>query len=359
MQLAIDEARRAEGRTRPNPIVGCAIVKAGKLVATGFHERAGQSHAEAAALAKAGAKAKGADVYVTLEPCNHHGRTPPCSEALIRARVKRLFVGTTDPNPKVKGGGAARLREAGIEVHTDVHAAACARLNEVFVHFVTKREPFVHLKLAMSLDGKVATRTGASKWITSSEARARGHELRNRADALVVGVGTVLVDDPELTCRLPGGRDPIRVIVDTHARTPVTSSVVRLAASSAAPTWIVVGEGADAKRVHALERAGAGVLRVATEHGRVSLPELLAVLAQREVTSILVEGGPTLVGAFVDARRVNRVHAFIAPKLIGGLEARMAVEGHGVAALDEAFALDALEAERVGPDLYVTGAVRG
>ncbi len=236
MRQALAAAELGRGRTRPNPMVGCVVVKSGKVVAIGHHAKAGQPHAEVEALRVAGARARGADVYVTLEPCAHWGRTGPCAQALIAAGVRRVFVGMRDPNPLVHGRGLRALARAGIEVELGVVADECRHLNEAFAHYITTHRPFVVAKVAQSIDGRVATRTGESRWVTSEPARLFGHHLRDACDGILVGSGTVLADDPELTCRLPGGRDPVRIVVDSVARTPPTAKLVRITSTSSAPT---------------------------------------------------------------------------------------------------------------------------
>lgn len=360
MQRALEEAERARGRTSPNPLVGCVIARGQRIIAVGHHARAGEAHAEVAALRRAGTAARGADVYVTLEPCNHHGRTGPCTEALIAAQVKRVFVGARDPNPVVNGRGIRRLRAAGIEVHTGVLAAECRQLNEAFEWAMGHRRPWVVAKLAQSLDGRVATRTGESQWITSPAARRAGHALRNSLDAILVGVGTVRADDPALTCRLRGGRDPIRVVLDTHASLSPTAAVVRLGQTSKAPTWICVAQDAPARRRLALERAGAETLVCkVTGTGQLEVDSVLEQLLAREVLSVLVEGGPQVLGSFFDAQAVNKVVAFVAPRILGGKAARLGVEGLGVAHLRDALELTWVSTQAVGPDLMLVGQVKG
>ncbi len=355
MRLALAEAARAAGRTRPNPNVGCVIVRGGRVLAKGFTRPAGQAHAEIAALQELGGKARGADVYVTLEPCNHVGRTGPCTDGLIAAGVKRVYAGMRDPNPRVAGGGLEKLRRAGIEVHLGLLADECRRLNEAFAHYITTGRPYVVAKLAQSLDGRVATRTGESKWVTGEEARRRGHELRNVCDAIVVGVGTVLADDPELTCRIRGGRDPLRVIVDTCGRTPPKARVLRQ--RSKAATLVVVGKRAKAGRLAALRRAGAEVVVAKERRGRVDLEDLLRILGERELLSVLVEGGPTLMGGFFDQHLVHKVHAFVAPRIIGG-GGLASVGGEGVARLAQAVSVEDLRVDPAGDDLWVSGYTR-
>lgn len=352
MTRALEAALLAAGRTRPNPMVGCVIAHDERVVGVGHHACAGTAHAEIAALEEAREHARGADVYVTLEPCNHHGRTPPCTEALIRAGVARVFVGMRDPHPLVNGRGIRRLEEAGIEVKVGMLQTECRRVNEAFTHVVTTSRPFVVGKIAQSLDGRVATRTADSKWITGEVARRRGHAMRNTHDAILVGVETIRIDDPSLTCRIDGGRDPVRIILDTQARTPVSARV--LDQDSDAATWIAVGEDAPEARVEALRAAGAEILICASQDGRVSLENVLVQLGQRELMSVLVEGGPTVMGALRDQGLLNKVLVFIAPMLIGGDAARSALAGMGAAGLDEALRLDIVDYEWLDADLLLT-----
>ncbi|MCL6635390.1 MAG: bifunctional diaminohydroxyphosphoribosylaminopyrimidine deaminase/5-amino-6-(5-phosphoribosylamino)uracil reductase RibD, partial [Peptococcaceae bacterium] len=329
MRMALELAGRARGRTSPNPMVGAVVVKDGKVVGSGYHLRAGTPHAEVHALNEAGEKARGATLYVTLEPCCHYGRTGPCSEAVIGAGIARVVVAMTDPNPKVAGGGIKRLREAGIEVTLGVLEEEARELNEVFIKYITTGRPFVVAKAAMSLDGKIATRSGRSKWITGPEARAYGHQLRDWYDAIMVGIGTVLADDPSLTARLPGGkgRDPVRVILDSRARIPLNAGV--LTRRSGAPTIIAATAAAPQAKLAALRRAGARVL-VVNDGPRVDLAGLMKLLAEQEITSVLIEGGSGVHGSALAAGIVDKVAWFIAPRIIGGREAPGPVGGEGV-----------------------------
>ncbi len=354
MERALREARAARGRTRPNPAVGCVIANGDQLIAVGRTQPVGGHHAEVEALNAAGERACGADAYVTLEPCNHYGRTPPCTEALIQAGVARVFIGVGDPHPLVDGRGIRRLREHGIEVEVGVLDERCRRMHEDFIHYVRTRRPFVVGKVAQSLDGRVATRTGDSKWITGEEARRRGHELRNTLDAITVGVGTVLADDPSLTCRIDGGRDPVRVVLDTHARTPPDSNVVAVASQSAAPTWIMVGEQAPADRCDALRERGVSVITCAMRDGRLWLDDVLVRLGERDILSLLVEGGPTVIGALRDRDLLNKLYLFIAPTLIGGAQALSSVGAEGAGSLSEASELEIVDREWLGQDLLLT-----
>lgn len=354
MERALREARAAQGRTRPNPAVGCVIARGDHVVGVGRTQPVGGPHAEVEALRAAGDQARGADAYVTLEPCNHYGRTPPCTEALIAAGVARVFIGITDPHPLVDGRGIRRLREHGIEVNVGVLDERCRRVHEDFIHYVRTRRPFVVAKIAQSLDGRVATRTGDAKWITGEAARRRGHELRNSIDAIAVGVGTVLADDPALTCRIEGGRDPVRIVLDTYGRTPIDSAVVRLATESEAPTWVVVGEQAPRERCQALRAKGVEVITCAMRDGRLWLDDVLVRLGERDILSVLVEGGPTVIGALRDRDLLNKLYVFIAPVLIGGTEALPSVGAYGAGRLSEASSLTVVDKEWLGDDLLLT-----
>ncbi|MCC7386661.1 MAG: bifunctional diaminohydroxyphosphoribosylaminopyrimidine deaminase/5-amino-6-(5-phosphoribosylamino)uracil reductase RibD [Deltaproteobacteria bacterium] len=357
MRLALDEARRGLGRTSPNPAVGAVIVKNGRVVATGYHRRAGTDHAEVAALKQLDFNADGCTLYSTLEPCDHYGRTGPCTEAILRAGVRRVVVGAADPNPLVRGRGIKRLAKSGVEVIRGVLEGPCTDLNEAFNFAIVHQRPFVVLKAAMSLDGRIATRSGESQWITSPAARRAAHRLRDQLDGVVVGVETVLADDPLLTARVRGGRDPVRIVLDSRLRTPPSAALIKDA--SGGRTIIATTDRAPAARRRALARLGADVLPVkATRKGRVDLDALLAALSARGLSSVLVEGGARVLGAFLDERLVGRVVVFIAPILIGGEDAPPAFGGRGVASLAEALRLESLSVEPVGPDLMLTGRVR-
>ena len=356
MREALRIARHAEGRTSPNPLVGAVIVRDGRVIAEGWHRKAGTPHAEIHALRMAGELARGATLYVTLEPCSHYGRTGPCAKAVAEAGIARVVVAMQDPNPKVAGRGMAMLREAGVEVRCGVLAEEAARLNEVFLHWITTGLPFVALKTAMTLDGKIATRTGDSQWITGEPARLRVHELRDMYDAILVGIGTVLHDDPSLTTRLPDrqGKNPLRVVLDSMARTPLSA---RLLTDGAAPTLIAVTARAPQERVAALRQAGAEVL-VCGEGPRVDAQALLKALGEREISSVFVEGGGRVNASLLAAGLVDKVYAFVAPKLVGGRDALTPVEGVGAERLSDAVTLTGLAAETVGEDVLLTGYVR-
>jgi len=353
MRLALELAACARGRTSPNPLVGAVLVRDGVIIGKGYHTRAGMPHAEIEALRDAGGDARGATLYVTLEPCCHTGRTGPCTEAVLAAGVKRVVAAMRDPNPLVSGRGLARLREAGVEVSEGVLEEEARRLNEVFIKYITTRTPFVALKTAMSLDGKIATRTGDSRWITGEESRLYVHKLRDIYDAILVGVGTVIKDDPSLTTRLPeGGRDPVRVILDSRGRTPVGARVLKQ--ESEAATVIAVTEAAPKENIAALAETGAKIL-VCGPGPLVDLNVLLRTLAEQELTSILVEGGARVNASFLAAGLVDKVIWFIAPKIVAGETAPGPVGGEGVARMAEALELQNLALRRFADDLCLEG----
>jgi diaminohydroxyphosphoribosylaminopyrimidine deaminase/5-amino-6-(5-phosphoribosylamino)uracil reductase len=377
MRLALRLARRGYGHTSPNPMVGAVLVKAGRMIGRGWHRRAGEPHAEIEALhdaARRGHDPKGATLYVTLEPCCTHGRTPPCTDAIRAAGINRVVVGATDPNPRHRGRAFRILRRAGIEVIPGVLTEECSRLNEAFNHWIVHRTPFVTVKAAMTLDGKIATASGESKWITGEEARAHGMRLRAGADAILVGVNTLLADDPSLTDRSQklgdrseNRRRPLRrVVLDSRARTPLTAKVV--SDEFAALTTIVATTGAPAKGVAALTRkvrvwvAPAAKVRrraadAAPHPDRVDLRWLLRRLGAEGVTSLLVEGGGEVNASFLLEGLTQRIAFFYAPKILGGREARKAVGGEGVQALRDALRLRDIEWSRLGSDLLLTARV--
>ncbi len=355
MQRALELAVQAEGDTSPNPMVGCVIVDDdGNIVGEGYHHKAGQPHAEVNALAEAKNLAQGATAYVTLEPCAHYGRTGPCCVALVRAGIKKVVVACTDPNPKVAGQGIEYLRLQGIEVVTGVCEKEAVRLNEKFFTWITKKRPFITLKYAMTLDGKIATADGDSKWITGEEARTLAHRLRRQHDAVLVGIGTVLADDPELTTRLVRGKNPVRVVLDSDLRISLMAAVL----NPAAETLIFTGLFADDVKAEALNALpNVEVVRLPLEDGKLPIKRVVQDLAQHELTSLLVEGGSAVHGAFFDAGMADRVCAFIAPKLIGGAKALPPVGGRGSELVETGWQLDEVEFVRCGSDIMVTGLV--
>jgi diaminohydroxyphosphoribosylaminopyrimidine deaminase / 5-amino-6-(5-phosphoribosylamino)uracil reductase len=351
MRAALALARRGVGKTSPNPAVGCVIVRDGAVVGRGWHKKAGTPHAEVHALNAAGDLAAGADVYVTLEPCAHFGKTPPCARALVAAGVARVHVAMVDPNPLVAGKGVEILREAGIEVEVGLLEAAARELNLPFIKWIQTRRPYVILKSALTLDGKSATASGDSRWITGDTSRRLVHRLRGQVDAIMVGVGTVIKDDPLLTCRVPGGKDPIRVVVDSGLRVPLHAAVFN--PHSAARTLIATC-CADSDKVAAVAAHGGEVVACADKEGRVDLDDLFGQLGALGIQSILLEGGSHLAGAALRSGLIDRCMIFFAPKLVGGVGMGL-FAGQGVSMMADALHLEDMKFARSGADLVVTG----
>ena len=348
---AIELATRGRGLVPPNPMVGAVVVSGGRTVGEGWHEGPGTAHAEVVALEEAGERARGATLYTSLEPCVHFGRTPPCTDAILRAGIARVVASATDPNPVVDGRGLRTLREAGLEVVEGVGADEAKRLNEAFAKHVRTGMPFVTWKAAASLDGKVAARDGSSRWITGQEARADVHRLRAWADAIVVGAGTAVTDDPELTVREPGyrGRPPIRVVVDSGGRVPPTGDLF----DAQAPTLVATTDRTPAATRERWTEAGAEVLVLESSAEGVSLPALFTDLGKRDVQGVLIEGGPTLAWSAIDDRLVDRIVLYLAPRLIGGGDAPTVLEGRGFAPVASALPLAIRSMERIGSDIKV------
>jgi diaminohydroxyphosphoribosylaminopyrimidine deaminase/5-amino-6-(5-phosphoribosylamino)uracil reductase len=355
MARAVALARRGLGRTSPNPPVGAVVVRGGRIVGEGWHRRAGGPHAEVVALRQAGTAARGATLYVTLEPCSHHGRTPPCADAVIAAGVARVVAAVGDPNPRVRGRGLRKLRAARIRTETGVLADEAGEVSAWWRHFVVQRRPYVLLKLAATLDGRIATARGESRWVSGAPARRFVHALRDRVDAVMVGAGTVLADDPALTCRVRGGRDPLRVVVDGRLRIGPRARVVRQ--RSVAATLVATTEAASARRRRALVAAGAEVLLFPGRGGRMRIGALLAVLGARGVVSVLVEGGGDLAAAMLRERVVDRLLLVSAPRLLGG-DARPMLGALGIARLARTPRLVESRVVRLGSDLLWEGAVQ-
>jgi len=355
MRTALTLARRGLGQVWPNPAVGCVVTGPdGRIVGRGWTAPGGRPHGEAEALARAGERARGGTAYVTLEPCDHQGQTPPCSIGLIAAGIRRCVVATGDPDPRVDGQGIRRLKDAGIEVVQGLLEDEALEINAGFFLRVRSGRPLFTFKAATSLDGRIATRTGDSRWITGSEARARGHMLRARHDAILVGIGTALADDPSLTCRLPGmdQYSPIRIIADSRLRLPASSMVVRTA--RAHPTWIVHAPGADKDNAKKLKAQGVELVEVANDaSGRAKIPDMAEVLGKRGLTRVLIEGGGKLAGGFLAAGLLDRLAWFHAPILIGG-EGVPAIAGPGMENLPDCPHFERLTLEQIGPDLYET-----
>jgi len=349
MKRALTLARKGVGKTSPNPAVGCVIVKNGEVVGEGWHKKAGTPHAEIHALDQAGEAARGSDLYVTLEPCCHFGKTPPCSDALIAAGVARVVIGMIDPNPQVAGKGAEALRQSGILVETGVLEEQCRELNKGFIKFVTTGLPHVLYKTAMTLDGAIATITGDSRWVTGEEARKQVHRLRSISDAVMVGVDTIIVDNPQLTVRHVKGRDPLRVVVDTRLRTP--ESVAILSGPLAKNTVIATCE--TNPRVHRrYQLQGAMVLVCDESDGRVSMPDLLRKLGEMGIRTVLLEGGSRLAGKMVQSGLIDEFMLFYAPKIIGN-DGFSAFALQGITTMDQALKLRILDVRMIGPDLLV------
>ena len=352
MRRAIELALRAEGQTSPNPLVGACVVKGGRIVGEGLHKMAGLPHAEVNALNAAGQKAKGASLYVTLEPCDHFGRTPPCTEAIIRSGIKEVIIAMRDPNPINNGRGIRRLKKSGIKTVQGVLEDKAKAMNRPYIKFITKGLPYVTLKLAESLDGKIATSRGDSKWITGEEARRRVQFLRGRVDAVMVGVNTIIKDDPRLTLRV-GKKKLTRIILDSRLRTPLDARI--FADSERSPIVIAAAEGANQNKARALEKRGALVLSVKSRRDKVDIVQLLKILAEMGMMHILVEGGGELAASLIENGLADHLLFFIAPKIIGGRDAVTSVEGDGVDLVSGAVRVKGIKLRRFGEDILVEG----
>ncbi len=350
MRRALELAKKGAGHVNPNPMVGAVLVKNGRVIGEGYHERFGELHAERNALKNCSESPNGAELYVTLEPCCHYGKTPPCTEAIIENKIRRVVVGSYDSNPLVAGKGIRILKDAGIEVTEGILQKECEELNRIFFHFMKTGTPYVMMKYAMTMDGKIATYTGASKWITEETARARVQEDRGRFMAIMAGVGTVVADNPLLTCRLEGKKSPIRIICDTHLRTPFSSALVQTAKE--VPVILATACN-DAEKKDAFVKAGCEVLTLPEKDGGVDLNALMKVLGKRQIDSVLLEGGGTLNFTALKNGIVDRVQAYIAPKLFGGANAKTPVEGEGVALPKEAFRLENPKVLFAGEDIVI------
>ncbi|WP_066064696.1 bifunctional diaminohydroxyphosphoribosylaminopyrimidine deaminase/5-amino-6-(5-phosphoribosylamino)uracil reductase RibD [Neobacillus soli] len=349
MNLALNLAEGTLGQTSPNPVVGAVVVKDNQIIGMGAHLKAGEPHAEVHAIGMAGEKAKDATLYVTLEPCSHFGKTPPCADLIIKAGLGRVFVATTDPNPEVAGTGIDRLRKAGIEVEVGVLQDEARELNKVFFYNIQTGLPYVTLKSAASLDGKTATVTGESMWITGEEARNDVHQIRHQHDGILAGVNTVLKDNPSLTTRIPaGGKNPIRIIMDTQLRTPLNAKVI---IDQQASTWIVTGAEVDQKRVIQFNELGIEVIKM--ESQRISIKDMLIILGKRGITSLFVEGGAEVHGSFLKERAFQQVITYVAPKLIGGKHAPTSFGGQGIEKIADAISLNIKKVDLIGKDIRI------
>jgi diaminohydroxyphosphoribosylaminopyrimidine deaminase/5-amino-6-(5-phosphoribosylamino)uracil reductase len=353
MKKALALAAMGKGRTSPNPMVGAVIVKNGKVIAADYHRKAGTPHAEIRALKKAGNKTKGADLYINLEPCCHtEKRTPPCTKAIIKSGIKKVVTAMIDPNPRVAGMGFEELHAAGIITETGVMEAEAKRLNEAFIKYITKKEPFVILKIAQTLDGKIATAGGESKWITGAEARKYVHELRNEVDAVLVGIGTVKKDDPSLDCRIHGGKNPYRIIVDSRLQIPIASKALK---HNDGKTIIATTKTVDKKKTGLLKSKGINVLAVKEKAGKVDLKNLMKELGRLEITSVMIEGGSSINASALSDRIVDKVMIFIAPKILGGADSIPSVGGKSPTLLKGALKLKNLRIMNFGEDILVEG----
>ena len=354
MKLALRLAERGAGHTSPNPLVGAVIVRDGKILGEGWHRKYGDLHAEREALASASGSVEGATMYVTLEPCCHYGHQPPCTDAIIDSGIKRVVVASQDPNPLVAGKGIAILRSHGIEVTEGVMRKEADYLNEIFFHYITTRRPFVAVKYAMTLDGKIACYTGASKWITGEDARRHVHVLRNRYSAILTGSGTVAADDPLLTCRIPHGRNPVRIVVDTSLSTPIDSRIIRTAGEV---RTVIASCSSDSSRIRRYIEAGCDVWTLPSSEGHVSIPSLIERLGGEGIDSVLCECGGELSWSLLNAGVVNKVYAYISPKILGGSSAPTPVGGRGIPDPSSAVILSGRRIRQFGDDLLIEGGI--
>ena len=353
MRYALNLAKQGRGKVSPNPLVGAVLVKEGRIIGEGYHEVYGANHAEVNAIKSASQKSEGATLYVTLEPCNHYGKTPPCTETIIQNKIMRVVVGMRDPNPLVAGSGIKKLEDAGIEVIVGILEEECRRLNEIFIKYITKQQPFVLLKAAMTLDGKIATVAGQSKWITGEASREMVHQLRNAYSGILVGIGTVIKDDPLLTCRLISGRNPIIIVVDSTLRIPMSSKIIG-GTSKVIIAAVKEIEEMAVDKVKKLEELGIKVLFVEAYKHRVNLKELMIQLGKLGIDSILIEGGAEVNASALEAGIVDKVQFYIAPKLVGG-QAKTPVAGRGIANLEESIKVENLQMQRIGEDILLEG----
>jgi len=352
MRRSLRLAEKGRGRTSPNPMVGAVLVKNGRVVGEGYHAKAGEDHAEIIALRQAGEEARGATLYLNLQPCTHYGKTPPCAPVVIRSGVKRIVIGMEDPNPLVKREGVESLREAGLEVEVGLREKECRRLNEAYCKYIMKKEPFIILKVAATLDGRIAARDGDSKWISGETSRRFVHRLRDQVDGVLVGIGTVLKDDPILTARVRGGRDPRRIILDSRLRMPEEARVIAISPSN---TIIITTEAAPKDKIERLEKKDVRVLVLDSKNGRVNLKSCLSKLGEMEMMSLLVEGGSEINGSFLDEGLIDKLLLFLSPKLIGDTQAVGIFGGKGVVNLEEAIVLRELRTKRIGEDILIEG----
>lgn len=355
MQKAIELALKGEGRVNPNPLVGAVIVKDNKIIGEGYHKKYGEWHAEVNAFNNATEDVEGATMYVTLEPCSHYGNTPPCARKIVEKKIKRVVIGAVDPNPLVAGNGIKILEENGIEVITGVLEKECNDMNYIFNKYITTKKPLVIMKTAMTLDGKIATSTGDSMWITGEEARKYVHKIRNKVAAIMVGIGTVLKDNPELTCRLEDGVNPIRIIVDSKGRIPLEAKVLNI--KDTAGTILATTNAIDEDKEKALKDMGVKIIKTQGKNDKVNLSELMIKLGEMKIDSILLEGGSSLNFSALEEGIVDKVQAFIAPKIVGGENAKTPVGGEGIKLINDAIYLKDIDIRRFGQDILIEGRI--
>ena len=351
MELALNNAQAMKGQTDPNPLVGSIIVNDNRIVGVGAHMKAGEPHAEIHAIQMAGEKAAGGTIYVTLEPCSHHGRTGPCANAIVEAGIKKVVIATLDPNPIVSGNGVKILEQAGIEVIIGVHEETSRKMNEVFNKYIVENKPFVTLKAGITLDGKIATHSFDSKWITSEEARLDVHHLRNEHMAILVGVNTVIADNPELTTRIPNGRNPIRVILDSTLKIPLDRKVI---SDKLADTWVFTSSNYDIEKKSILTNKGISVFHT-TGSKQVNPSEVVQILGEKGVSSLLIEGGGTINAAFLENKLIDKAVIYIAPKFVGGKQAPTFIEGSGIDKMGDAIELQDADIVKIGKDFKFVG----
>lgn len=350
MRRAIELAKKAVGKTNPNPMVGAVVVKNGRIIGEGYHQYIGGLHAERNALASCSESPEGAVIYVTLEPCCHYGKTPPCTEAIIEHKLAKVVIGSRDPNPKVAGKGAAMLRRAGITVIEDFLKEECDALNPVFFHYIQNRTPYIALKYAMTADGKIAVNSGASQWITGEAARNHVHQLRNYYKGILVGIGTVLQDNPMLTCRIPEGRNPVRIVCDSHLQIPLDCNLCNTAEQSPV---IVACINDPNQRQEALQEKGVQILFTKEREGRIDVSDLLLKLGDLDIDGILVEGGGTINAAFIAARQVQHIYAYIGARIFGGTNPYTPVSGSGIERVSDSLKLSHPRIQTFGEDILI------
>ena len=360
MKRAIYLAKKGMGKTTPNPMVGCVVVKEGRIISEGYHERYGEFHAERNALTKCKEDASGADLYVTLEPCCHYGKTPPCTEIIIENNIKRVFIGSMDPNPLVAGKGVQILRGHGIEVVTDVLKKECDEMNDIFFHFISTKRPFVALKYAMTLDGKIASYTTDSKWITNEKSREHVHFLRNKFTSIMVGIGTVLADDPMLNCRIEEGIDPIRIILDSKLRIPMNSNIVKTARDIRTIIFCGDNDNGEVKYLEKMDELiskGVEIKQVNLKGSSIDIKAVFDEIASMKIDSVLVEGGATVNASLVEEQIVNKVYCYIAPKIIGGEKSKTPIGGVGIPFMKDALKLKEIKFCEFDGDILIEGKV--